>query len=124
MVKLAQLTSEMQNFLKKNIQCRNEKASGSIFKCYNSAQFFYHLMVHYVTQKEEVPIYSLRNGETGIYSSKCSKAEFIFQHYLSYRRPQSKLFASHLSSYGCKTFLGNFPDVYDQSKKRDFKFSW
>ena len=122
MVKLAKLTSQMQNFLKKKIPCRIEKAHGSIFKCYSSAQFFYHLMVHYVTQKEEVPIYSLRNGETGIYSSNCSKAEFIFQHYTAYKRPQSKLFASHLSSYGCKTFSSHFPDVYDESKKEILNF--
>lgn len=122
MVKLAKWTSKMQTFLKEKIPCRIEKAHGSIFKCYNSAQFFYHLMVHYVTQKEEVPIYSLRNGETGIYSSNCSKAEFIFQHYTAYKRPQSKLFASHLSSYGCKTFSSHFPDVYDESKKEILNF--
>ena len=36
-----------------------------------------------------------------------SKAEFIFQHYIAYKRSGNQLFGSHLSSYGCQKFLRN-----------------
>ena len=127
MVKLADLTYDIQNHLIfkhlniKNIHLQNiradQKKPGSIFRCYNSNGFFYHLLLYYATNnKMDLPLYSLKHGETGIYSSNCSEPEFMFQNYIKYKRPNCKLYGSHISSYGCKKFKKNYPDMYDESK--------
>ena len=51
-----------------------------------------------------------------------SKAEFIFQHYIAYKRSGNQLFGSHLSSYGCRKFLRNYPDIYDATSKEILNF--
>ena len=64
----------------------------------------------------DLPLYSLKHGETGIYSSNCSEPEFYWQHYIRHLRPESKLHGSYISSYGGKKFKKNYPDMYDESK--------
>ena len=121
MVKLADLTFDIQNHLQ-NTRA-DQKKPGSIFRCYNSNGFFYHLLLHYATNnKVDLPLYSLKHAETGIYSSNCSEPEFYFQNYIKYLRPESKLYGSHISSYGCKRFMSNYPDIYDESKREIIHF--
>lgn len=70
-VKLADMTAKLQKCLQDSYR-DHEKPTGSIFRCFNSNHFFYNLMVYWITSK--FSIYSLKDGETGIYQSNCRQS--------------------------------------------------
>ena len=76
---------------------------GSILSERSISSFFFTLMMHY-SQTGNSPILSTRFCEKGIYSANTSEDEFLFQHFIRYKRPDNKLIASYLTGDGPKVF--------------------
>ena len=76
---------------------------GSILSERNISSFFFTLMMNY-SQPANSPILSTRFCEKGIYSANTSEDEFLFQHFMRYKRPDNKLIASYLTGDGPKVF--------------------
>ena len=112
-VKLTILAHDIQNMLRENYGEKEKFPIGSIFREINQTSFFYNLVVNYVTKSVDLPIYALSFEERGIDSSNCSKMEFVWQHFVRFKRPQSDLHGAYLSPYGSWKFDKFCPDVYD-----------
>lgn len=84
-VKLQNVTFKIQDFLKNSYPEKTQDI-GSIYRMPSTNAFFYYLIVTYCVYDLEEPILSLRLGETGVYSSHCSKPEFEFQKFLRHKR--------------------------------------
>ena len=114
-VKLANLSFKIQEFLRNNYPLAAWKNVGSIFQVKTVATFFYSLLLHYIKFNLEKPIYSLSFAEKGIYSGNTSQKEYFFQHYVKFLRPSSVLISSFLTPEGPKRFGQIICDLYDES---------
>ena len=114
-IKLQNMTYATQRKLQDNYPNGQKLEIGSVYRCHNLIGFYYYLLIAYSTKNLELPIYALKNSENGVYTSGCSKKEYVFQNWVKYERKNHVIFASHIHKNGGKKFGRLYPDLYDSS---------